>query len=194
MITDRASLIETIGAYLDRDDLAARAPTFIQLAEARLNRLLQDPEMEVSVTLNGNGADLPADFGEMVSIGTADGHPLAQMANVEYSAVRPTSGSARHYAIRENRVYYVPGSANPTLVYRRRIPPLTQASPTNWLLSLAPDAYLYGALVQASAFLAEDDRTGGWKASFDEAIGELRQDGDRRKWGAGTLAPRIRRA
>jgi hypothetical protein len=79
------------------------------------------------------------------------------------------------------------------MVYRRRLPALGTANQTNWLLTLAPDAYLYGALVQAEGFLAEDDRVAGWKAMFDEAIAELRQDGDRRKFGAGPIAPRIHR-
>jgi len=79
------------------------------------------------------------------------------------------------------------------MVYRRRIPALSATTTTNWLLDLAPDAYLYGALVQAEAFLAEDDRLPMWKAAFDEAINELRADADKRKWGAGPLAPRIDR-
>jgi hypothetical protein len=99
--------------WLDRDDLDADVDTFIQLTEARLNRLLEDPDMEVSTTLTGDGASLPVDFGSMVSIGTADGYPLAQMGNEEYSAIRPISGISRYYTIRAGKIYYVPGSANP---------------------------------------------------------------------------------
>lgn len=193
-LSSYADLVSAVGEWLDRDDLVTRAPDFIRLAEARLNRLLDDPDMEVSATLTGDGAALPADFGAMVSIGTADGNPLAQMANVEFSSIRPQSGTSRNYTIRQGRVYYAPGSANPTLVYRRSIPPLTASNSANWLLTRAPDVYLYGSLVQASAFLAEDDRLALWRSAFDEAIAELRSDGSRRKWGAGPLAPRIRRA
>jgi hypothetical protein len=156
--------------------------------------MLDDPEMELSVTLTGDGADLPADFGAMVSIGTSDGNRLTPISNVEYAAIRPASGTTRYYTIREGKVYYTPGSVNPTLVYRRAIPPLTASNPTNWLLSLAPDVYLYGSLMQAAAFLAEDERLPLWKAAFDEAVAELRADGQSRKWGAGPISPRIRRA
>lgn len=187
------TLSADIADYLDRDDLTARIPGFIRRTEARLNRLLEDPEMEVSDTLTGDGASLPADFGAMISIGTADGNALTPMANAEYAALTPVSGVSRFYTIREGAIYYYPGSANVTLVYRRSIPALTADSPTNWLLDRAPDVYLYGALVQASAFLAEDERVGLWKSAFDEAIDELRTDGAKRKWGAGPIAPRIRR-
>lgn len=193
-IATYSELVSAIGDWLDRDDLAVRVPDFIRLAEARLNRLLDDPDMEAITTLTGDGAALPADFGSMISIGTSDGNPLKAMGNAEYAAILPQSGVSRYYTIREGAIYYVPGSANVTLVYRRSLPGLSATDTTNWLLDRAPDAYLYGSLVQASAFLAEDDRLPLWKGAFDEAIAELRTDGTRRKWGAGPLAPRIRRA
>ena len=56
------------------------------------------------------------------------------------------------------------------------------------------ELYLDGVLVQAFGWDNADDRGAGWKGIFEEAIGELRQDAARRKWGAGTLAPRIMRA
>src|SRR5688500_200640 len=92
-----SELVAALEDYVDRDDLSTRAGTFSQLAEARLNRLLDDPRMEVSVTLTGDGADLPSDFGSMVSLGTADGNPLSPMDNVEYSAIQPVSGTSRYY-------------------------------------------------------------------------------------------------
>lgn len=193
MIGTFDELVSAVGDITDRDDLATKAPMFIQLAEARLNRLLDDPEMEVSVTLTGDGADLPDDFGSMVSIGTSDGHPLTEMGNIEYAAILPISGISRYYTIREGKVYYVPGAANPTLVYRRRIPALTSGNPTNWLLTLAPDVYLYGTLIQAFVWDHDEDRAGLYKSAFDEAINELRIDGARRKWGAGPIGPRVRR-
>lgn len=189
-----SDLVSAVSDWLDRDDLAARVPTFLPMVEARLNRLLDDPEMEVTAVLSGDGASLPADFGAMVSLGTADGNPLRLMSNVEYAAILPRSGVSRYFTVREGKVYYVPGSANATLIYRRRVPSLSLDAPTNWLLDRAPDVYLYGVLVQASAFLVEDERVGLWKAAFDEAIAELRADGDKRKWGAGPIAPRIRRS
>ena len=192
-IATYSDLVTAIGDWLDRDDLAARAPDFIRLCEVRLNRLLEDPEMEVSVTLTGDGADLPADYGSMVSIGTADYNSLTPISNSEYAALLPISGVSRHYTIQAGKVYYSPGSVNPTLVYRRTIPGLSDANPTNWLLDRAPAVYLYGSLVQAEAFLAEDDRLPLWKGAFDEAVDELRTDGAKRKWGAGPIAPRIRR-
>lgn len=194
-----SELVTAIGDWLDADDTTkARAPTFIQLAEARLNRLLDNPEMEVmsDATASGDYTALPDDFGEMVSISTGDGR-LTPMGAVEFAALdHSITGVPRYYSIVNRSIALAPanGTAAIQIVYRRRLPALSGTSPTNWLLTLAPDAYLYGALVQAEGFLAEDDRVAGWKSMFDEAIGELRQDAARRRWGAGPISPRIRRA
>jgi hypothetical protein len=196
-IATYTDLVTAVGDWLDRDDLAARVPTFIQLAEARLNRLLEDPEMEVTstATVAGDYTTLPSDFGSMVSISTGDGR-LAATGPVEFAAYDDTiTGTPRRYTIVDGSIAFWPAdsSAVVRIVYRRRIPALTAGNTSNWLLSLAPDIYLYGALVQAEAFLAEDDRLELWKSAFDEAIGELRTDGNRRKWGAGPIGPRIGR-
>jgi hypothetical protein len=190
-------LVTAVGDWLDRDDLADRAGTFVQFAEARLNRLLDDPEMDTvwETTAAGDYTPLPDDFGEMISISTGDG-PLLASGAVEFAGFDSSiTGTPRHYAIVDRSISFWPGNATAAIrmVYRRRLPALGTDNQTNWLLTLAPDAYLYGALVQAEGFLAEDDRVAGWKSMFDEAISELRQDGDRRKWGAGPIAPRVRR-
>ena len=75
-----------------------------------------------------------------------------------------------------------------------RIPPLTADDDTNWLLDRAPDVYFYGVLLQANAWDASTEAAANWKGLWDEAIDELRSDGARRKWGAGPISPRIRRA
>lgn len=196
-ITSYDTLVTAIGDWLDRDDLATRASTFVQLAEARLNRLLSDPEMEVTTSTIAVDeiTALPADFGEMVSISTGDGR-MSQVGAVEFASFDTLTGTPRYYNISDGGISFYPGNSTATIqmVYRRRLPALGAGNQTNWLLTLAPDAYLYGALVQAEGFLSEDDRVAGWKDMFDEAIAELRIDAERRKWGPGPLSPRIRRA
>lgn len=184
-----------IGEWLDRDDLTPRIPTFIRLVESRLNRLLEDPEMEVSASLTSSGGSitLPDDYGEMVSIGTPY-QRLTQATPADFASFNNVSAPPRWYSITEGEIQFAPNAAaSITLIYRRRIPGLTSTNPTNWLLTLAPDAYLYGALMQASAFLVEDSRAANWKTLFEEAIAELRADAQKRRWGSGPIAPRTRR-
>lgn len=188
-----AELLEAVASYADRDDLEDVFPIFVRNVESVLNKRLDDPDQEVSVTLTGNGADLPADFGAMVSIGTAYNQPLTPITNSTYAALMPVSGTPRYYTIRENKVYYAPGSANPLLVYRRSIPPLTSANNTNWLLDRAPEVYFRGVMFEEATWERDPEAAAGWKVLFEEAVSDLMGDAAKRKWGAGPIAPRIRR-
>lgn len=192
-IATYSELLAAVAAYADRDDLATVFPMFLKKIEATLNRRLDDPDMEVSVTLTGDGADLPADYGSMVSLGTADDNRLTAISNQDYAPLQPISGTSRFYTIREGKVYYAPGAANPTLVYRRTVPPLTSTDTTNWLLTRAPDVYFNGAMFEQCLWERDVQAAQGWKALFEEAVDELMTDGSRRKWGAGPIAPLIRR-
>lgn len=195
-ISTYSGLVTAIGDWLDRTVPETQVSTFIQLTEARLNRLLDDPEMEVTsnAVAAGDYTALPADFGSMVSISTGNGM-LRQVGAVEFAGYNSISGIPRHYVITDGSISFAPGNTTTPIrmVYRRRIPALSLTNTTNWLLTLAPDVYLYGALMQAEGFDTNDERISGWKNMFDEAIAELRMDASRRKWGAGALAPRIGR-
>lgn len=190
-------LIAALEDYLNRTDFSAKARTFIQLAEARLNRLLDDPEMEVRATLTGTAqyTDLPTDFKHIIGV-TTGGVPLTQVSgSVITSLDQSHTGTPRQYAIVDGAITFAPVSTTNTInmLYVRRIPPLTDSEPSNWLLKLAPDLYIYGALMQAHIYGWDDERVPGIKALFDEAIEELRIDGANRRWGSAPLRSRLGR-
>ncbi len=55
------------------------------------------------------------------------------------------------------------------MVYRSNIPALASNS-TNWLLTLAPDVYLYGALMEAAPYIHEDARVTLWAQGYVSAV------------------------
>lgn len=190
-------LVDAVGDWLDRGDLATRVPTFLALVEAKVNRKLQDPDQDVTSTITASSdyTALPDDFGEMISL-SAGGGALSQITASDYAGLdTAVTGTPRGYSIVERSIAFAPRNSTAAIrmVYRKKVPSLTTAAPTNWLLTRAPDVYLYGALVEASAFLVEDQRAAAWKSLFDEAMSDLMADGVRRRYGAGALAPRIRR-
>ncbi len=197
-ISTYPELVTELEAYLNRADYTPRIPTFIQLTEARLNRLLDDPEMEVRATATGTGqyTTLPADFKRMVGVSTGNDFALEQISGAQLTSFDQTvTGSPRFYAIADGSISFAPinSAANISMLYIRRIPPLTVAAPTNWLLTMAPDLYLYGALLQAHLFGWFDERLPIFKGAFDEAIDEMRSDASTRRWGSAPLAPRLGR-
>lgn len=59
------------------------------------------------------------------------------------------------------------------LGYWAKAPALTEAAPTNWLLTAAPGIYLYGALIEAVGLIGDDDRATAWHQQFLAAVGGL---------------------
>jgi hypothetical protein len=62
---------------------------------------------------------------------------------------------------------------NVSLLYRGRIPALSDAAPSNWLLADAPDVLLYGALGNAAPYLKDDARLTVWAALYQSAVDAL---------------------
>lgn len=50
---------------------------------------------------------------------------------------------------------------------------LTDAAPTNWLLTNFPNVYLYGALRHSSMYLMNDARIGGWERMYLQGLQTL---------------------
>lgn len=197
-IATYAELVTELEAYLNRTDYTARIPTFIKLTEARLNRLLDDPDMEVRATITATEqyTALPADFKRLVGVSTGNDYELEQVSASQITSLNQlTTGIPRKYAIVDGAITFAPVSSNSAIaiVYIRGIPALTSTEPTNWLLARAPDLYLYGALIQAGIYGWFDERVTGFKSLFDEAIAEMRTDSANRRWGSAPLAPRLAR-
>jgi hypothetical protein len=76
------------------------------------------------------------------------------------------------------------------MVYRQNIPPLASNSP-NWLLALAPDLYLYGALLESAPYIKEDDRIQTWGLGFTAALNDLNSLGMTSAFNAGPMTVRV---
>lgn len=193
-----SGLVESVGAWLGKGTtLDTRIPDFIRLTESRLNKVLDDPDMEVAATItltSGVGA-LPADYGTIVSVNNGVYGRLDPVSSAQFSAYSGVAGNPAVYAIQDGEFVTAPaGSGSVSIIYRRRIPALTADAPTNWLLDLSPEAYLYGCLLQAEFFGWNDERLPTVKAFYDDAVATLETDAAKRKYGGAPLAPRIGRA
>lgn len=184
-------------AYLDRDDVTSSLPLFIGMCESRLNRLLRTPEMEANqlFTTTSDTIALPSNFlqARTVSMPGSPNRALKAMAPsampLEYDG---SADTPRAYSINGLQMKLVPppsGSVVVSLDYYTRIPALSDNIPTNWLLLKAPDLYLYGALVQAEAFIDNPAQLQTYKSAFDEAISEMVSAARRERWGSSPLVP-----
>lgn len=178
---DYTSLQASIASWLKRKDLTTVIPDLIRLAETKLSDDIKSHEQDGEATLTavqGNAyLDLPADFRSVRSLAIPTGsvpHPAYVAPEVmadRYQFDAP--GSPEVYTIigRSLKFAPAPDAAYPVaLVYTARVPPLSNAAPTNWLLERAPNAYLFGALLMAQPYLVNDVRLPMFQQMYADAV------------------------
>ena len=160
-ITDYDTLQSAIADWLNRADLTSQIQTFIQLAESDLNTRLRTREMIVraQATSDEEFVQLPTDWLEAINIQLVDGKsPLryVSMDQADIIVARQEFTSVTFYSIMDSAIELVPAPSDDVeieMVYYKKIPALSDTNTTNWLLTKAPDIYLYGALSHASPFM-----------------------------------------
>lgn len=186
-----AELASAIAAWLNRSDLTAQIPSFIALAEAEFNRKLRVMDMETRATAAAvdTPITLPDDCLGIKEV-SLDGLKLNYLADI-LAEDQNASGPTRSYSVLDDAIYLypAPSSGEVAITYYRQIPALTETNSSNWLLTRAPDLYLFACLMQAEFFGWNDERLGLIKSRVDEIIAQLQVDGIKRKHGAQPLAP-----
>jgi len=209
-IVDYASLQSAVTEYLARDQdatLIARIPTFIQLAEAKFNRQLFVRQMEQRATALVNLASsepefisLPSDFQSMrrVRLSSVTGKPAlefksgGQIDEYRFETFN-VSGRPRYFTVFGDELEIAPtpdAAYTIEMVYRRNIPPLAENN-SNWLLTLAPDLYLYGALLESAPYIKEDGRIQTWGLGFTAALNDLNNLGLTSTFNSGPMTVRV---
>ena len=203
-ITTYAELKTSIADWLLRDDLTSVIPSFISLAEAQMNRSLAHWRQETrsEAEIDARYSELPADWLSPIRLSVSTSNGPAELEPMSYSEMldaRTRSadvvGIPKYYSISAGslEVYPTPSEAfDVTMLYRASVPALSDSATTNWLLTYAPDAYLYGALLQAAPYLSDDNRIGVWGSLYENAIAELNADSDKAKHGGSGQRMKIR--
>jgi len=181
-------LIAFVTEHLEMDaETAAQVPTFIRMAEYRLNRMVLAPERETEAILTTTAdvkfVALPTGFRQLRTVFLNDNYPLAPVTlNAVYSEFSSASGLPQAFAISNGSLYFgpTPDSAySVTLTYTAKIPQLSSANQTNWLLTDHADAYVYATLIQAESFLGHDGRIPLLNEALEVTMEEINEQGNR---------------
>jgi hypothetical protein len=198
-ISTYAELRAEVAEWLQRSDLSARIPVFVEMATARFNRELRAPEMETLVTTAADAeyTDLPVDFLQIRSIET-NGDRMEYLAPEEFQAyvAKTSTPAVPVYTIADMslRIYPAPSvSSTLTLkvLYYARISELDSAGDTNWLLDAHPDVYLFGSLVEAAGFLHDDARMAVWDSRLQQAMVLINRRGKQMTQGAASMTIKV---
>ncbi len=186
-----SDLQAAIAGFLNRDDLTSVVPDFIALAEAAHARDIRHWRMETRATtpFSDRYTDLPEDWLETLRLtmgNAASGYrALALVSRDQMERMR----AGRHDAAGVPQYYAHPGGgievfptpteeyASAELLYIAKVPALSDSATTNWLLTAAPDAYLYGALIHSAPYLVADPRIAVWGGLYGAAVQALNASG-----------------
>jgi len=193
-LTTYAELQTAMTAFLmDRTDLATLLPTFIDLAEAQIRRDVRHWRMETraAITLAARYVNLPAGWvqTERLLNGATDSRAmtlvsLADMADMRADADDDTD-IPQYYAhlAGQLELWPTPGeSYTGEIHYLAEVAALSDAAPTNWLMTDSPDVYLYGSLLQSAPYLMDDARMAVWGGLYGAAVQRLNAASDAAKW------------
>jgi hypothetical protein len=189
--------IVTWAMRTDDAEFVAAVPDFITLAESRMNRTLRVSDMEATTTLTpvANVCTLPADYLELRSVTavTTPRVPMFQITRDDLTEAETgaSAGDPRFYTLRGSSLKIVPnGTHNVLIEYYKKIPALTNIATSNFILTKAPEIYLFGSLLEAAPFMMDDPRLGVWGQMYERAVAALVSADKQARFGArSTIAP-----
>lgn len=186
------SLVADIQSYLERNDAATlnKIPTFIMLAEQNLAaqiKLLGNLIVNTSALTIGQATiDKPARWRKTVSMNITVAGQRQPVLLRKYEYLREywpdpaQTGVPKFYADYDYTHWIVsptPDAAyNFEVLYYERPQPLDSSNQSNWFTQYAPQALLYGSLLQAMPFLKNDGRTVMWQQQYDLILNALKTE------------------
>lgn len=186
------SLVEDIQQYLERTDAQtlAQIPRFIMLCEQKLAadiKFLGNLTVNTSTLVAGdNIIAKPARWRKTVSMNITVAGQRQPVLLRKYEYLReywpdPTAtGVPRFYCDYDYEHWLVAATPdsnyNFEVLYYERLAPLSSANQSNWFTQYAPQALLYGSLLQAMPFLKNDERLPMWKSEYNEIVQTLKTE------------------
>jgi hypothetical protein len=186
------SLVADISSYLERTDQATleKIPTFIMLAEqviaAEIKFLGNLTVQQSTMVATQPVIDKPARWHKTVSMNiVVDGERRPVLLR-KYEYLReywpnPTDTDVPKFYCDYDYTHWLvaPTPAQPytfEVLYYERIQPLDSSNQTNWFTIYAPQAMLYGTLLQAMPFLKNDERIPMWQAQYSQIMQVLKNE------------------
>jgi hypothetical protein len=171
-----AGLAASINDWTERSDADDVIASYISLATADLNLRVRDRRQETTVTLtvsNGSVA-LPSDFLEPLSVSHATYGDIEQTTRRGVTNYNPLNSNAipAHYAV-EGSTFFVDASIDGdfSFLYRAKIPDIDAVTTTtNWLLTLAPQAYLFMGIAALHTRYENFPSAQAFKGAAQEAL------------------------
>jgi hypothetical protein len=186
------NLVADVINYMERNDaqFVAQIPSLIGLAEsaiaAELKTYLQLTVVETTLRANQEVLAKPARWRKTVSMKT-NGKPMV-MRSQDYVAMYQSESDAGvplYYAEYDyNNWAFAPKPDQDypvEIIYYSEIQPLDTTNQQNLFTREAPQAMLFGTLLQAQGYLKALDKLDMWKTYYRDCIAALKKEDDSRR-------------
>lgn len=187
------NLTSTIYQYLERNDTAVvnQVPVAISLCEyeiaQQIKTLGQLNVAESTLTAGNPVVAKPARWRKTVSMKYTDASGNKQpiyLRKYEYlTAYWPNNTNTAppiYYADYDYDHWYLSPTPDQSydfeVLFYERILPLSSTNQTNWLTQNAPNALLFGTLLQMTPFLKNDTRIPTWQQMYQNALNMLKSE------------------
>lgn len=180
--------------------ISGSVPDMITLFEAEARRQLYTRLGETTTNLTTVAGTatlaLPALFAEARTV-RIDSSPVDRLTYAtpeEIDAVWVGSTQAQPivYTIEGANIRFAPTPDSAYTVvfnYVAGVPALATTNP-NWLLTNHPDSYLFGTLVEAEAFIGNDERVGEWLQRRNASLVSIMAADRKQRWSGSALQMR----
>lgn len=194
VFSDLADLFVAAGEYSGRADFAHLFPRFVAIAENEIERdakYFADQHAYSLLTLTSNVASLPVDF-LAVRSASADGDPSYHLQHVS-KHFDQTSGEVgpMGYVI-DGATLRMVGNLTVSKIrlnYYSKLPRLTSAAPTNWLLDRAGEAIMANVVAQIFSWGGDGEKAAAARVDYDTRIARIIRDEKNRRYQNAQIAP-----
>lgn len=183
------SLAADIQSYLERTDTATvdKIPTFIMLAEqiiaSQLKSLGNLTVTTSTMAISNPVIAKPARWRKTVSFNLTNGADRQPVLLRKYEYLRSywpdqtETNQPLYYADYDYQHWFIAPTPDQAytfeVLYYERVQPLDTTNQTNWFTEYAPQALLYGSLLQAMPFLKNDPRIAMWQQQYNDVMTAL---------------------
>lgn len=198
-----ADIVNLTLGYADRQDteVTSRMGLFIQVTEARINRVLMTLDMSSRANTPMDSTrefyTLPPDYSVMRAIKVIDNTNTASrvtllQVNPEQMANLVNNGEAQFpcYTVISGAIQVQPfydSTHSLEIDYFRTLPPLSSYTTTNWLSDSNPDVYVFGLLVEINSFIKDAEASTLWDNRFQQAMSEITLNDAKSTWSGTSL-------
>lgn len=194
------SLLADVANYSERNDaqFLAMIPNLVYLAEqeiaVQVKTLWQLTVVDTTLISGSQGAVLqkPARWRKTVSM-SVNGEPIMKRGQdyVRQAQYELPTGVPQYYAEYDYNNWSlapVPDDTYPVqITYYSLIQPLSENNQENLITREAPQALLYGTLLQAQGYLKSLDKIAVWKQYYDQSMAALKAENNARNIDRNTI-------